>query len=280
MIKQFISDTFQEKMISRFKSWDWVHSSIAEDFLKLKGTSHLQIGGSSKRLWETRHKFVLCVTTDSGKKLAYKSNKTIRVLNYLFHLPPTTREAINYQRLQDLGLPMAKLLAVGETRCLLWLKSVYLVTEFADGYLDGRVFHWNGSMVNETALRDEFIVKNVRWLAKIHDAGIIHRGFTPANILWKKNTDPTRPDLMDVLWIDVASNTKLSPEEMKKELPDDLGSMFHFFEFTVEERKRFLKEYLDASTHGFYDADDLFDAVEIQREKHLKARKTRVHFVP
>ena len=63
---------------------------------------------------------------------------------------------------------MARLLAAGDTRRNFILQDSFLVTEFAAGCRDGRVFIRGGELAGETGLRRAFIEENLSYLAKMH----------------------------------------------------------------------------------------------------------------
>ena len=165
----------------------------------------------------------------------------------MLRLSPCAAEALNYQLMQDCALPMATLLAVGEERKFFLLRNAFIVTEFADGFRDGRDFMPDGAMKDRNDLANEFILRNLALLARCHDCGILHRGFTPANLLYKiRQTPDENGHWLDLIWIDVASCRKRFPVQINHSLREELNRFFHFFSFTPEEMDNYIKYYLQA----------------------------------
>ena len=245
-------------MIRQFSSWSWIHSDFAADFAALQGEDALNENGSSETIWQTKQKFVLKVPTPSGRTVVYKSYRKVKDwFRCIYRLSPLAREALNYQLLLDIGLPMARLLAAGDTRSCFILKGGFLVTEYAQETSDGRDFFGNGKYAANIALRDAFIHRVFADLAKLHDHGWIHRGSTPANFLYRR-----KGDFLETVWIDVATCREVSHLTQRRLIPEDFVNFFRFFDFTPEQRKDYEESYLSHTTHSLFTLQTLFDAVE------------------
>jgi tRNA A-37 threonylcarbamoyl transferase component Bud32 len=167
----------------------------------------------------------------------------------MFRLSPCGFEARNYQLLADAGIPMAKLVAVGDTRKMFLLKNMFLITEFAENFRDGRDFQPDGCLHDNAALKEEYIVRNLQLLARCHDAGLIHGGFTPANLLYSLRETPDEyGNKLDLIWIDVATCRKISPVCPAARMAGDFNHFFRFLDIGNEERKRYLQIYNQSIT--------------------------------
>ena len=248
MTAETVSDIFTGREAHLSRSWQWLRSDFAEEFRQLiEAGADRDDAPGSEIIWNTRHKYTLKITTGTGRVIAFKKYRKLRLFPYLYHRTPTAREAQNYQRLQLLGLPMAELLAVGDTRRCFRPESSFIVTEFASGCQDGRAFDPGGELEGETAWRDEFCRRNFELIAKLHDAGYYHRGFTPANELWRKRPEPDAAgNRLDIIWIDVASCRRLLPPMLRRKIPDDFVNFLRFFPFKPEEYEVFLQAYCRA----------------------------------
>ncbi|MBO4631704.1 MAG: hypothetical protein J5858_07250 [Lentisphaeria bacterium] len=135
MAREFISEIFTGKEIRLCGSWQWLHKSFAEEFHQLTAENADRSDYSGQEIiWKTRHKQTLKIQTSAGRVIAYKQYSKLRLFPYLYHSTPTAREAMNYQHLEMLGLPMAKLLAVGDDRIFFRPRSSFIVTEFAENW--------------------------------------------------------------------------------------------------------------------------------------------------
>ena len=258
MLKEYITSAFNASMPRQASSWRWIHSDFAEDFAALNTGDTLLENGTSEKIWQTSQKFVLKVKTPSGHTVIYKSYRTIKEwLRCIYRLSPLACEALNYQQLMDLGLPMAKLLAAGDTRSFFILKGGFLVTEYEQNTSDGRDFFGNGKFADNTALRDTFIHEVFANLAKMHDNGWVHRGSTPANFLYRLNGNS-----LETIWIDVATCRPKSPYAQKRLIPEDFVNFFRFFDFTPEQRKAYEECYLSYAAHSLFTSQKLYEAVE------------------
>ena len=115
MSREYISDIFNGNVLHYAASWQWVRSDFADDFYALLDSGAFTPGEGSEVIWRTRHKYTLKITAPSGRVVAFKHYDQLRGLRK-FVASPTFKEAVNYQQLTSLGLPMAQLLAVGDER--------------------------------------------------------------------------------------------------------------------------------------------------------------------
>ena len=271
---RMISDEFSPEVMRYASSWCWLRSDFAAEYDELSRSGALREDGGGEVIWETRKKYVLKLTTSSGRTVAFKSYRRMRKWIYLLHPTPTAREAVNFQRLAALGVPMVKLLGVGEIRRCFQPEKAFLVTEFALGFRDGRSFCPGGEMAGEEELRREFCIRNFRLLARLHDHGIIHGGFTPANELWHL---PAAADgnggPMELAWIDVATCRRCTAGGLQRHIPDDFANFMRFFDFSAEERLALLREYCDASEIVRFTPGELAEAVDRALAARTKKRK-------
>ena len=194
----------------------------------------------------------------------YKTYERMRSLRYmLFHTSPLVNEALNYRLIGDLGMPLPKLLAVGERRRFFWLESGYLVTEFADGFRNGMDFMPRGVLGGERLLRLEFCRRNLRRLARIHDAGIFHRGFNPGNLLWRRLPEQDADgNHLELLWIDLANCRRRPRFLLRHGVIHDLVMFFRYFDFTAAERRELMREYHAAAQRPLHRLETLVALVE------------------
>ena len=262
MVKEVVSDIFTGKEIRQSSSWQWLRTDFAEDFHRLTAAGADREDSGNEIIWNTRHKYTLKIQAPSGRVIAFKRYRTLRLFPYLYHTTPTAREALNYQKLQLLGLPMANLLAVGDDRKCFRPNSSFIVTEFAANCQDGRAFYAGGKLEKETAWRDEFCRRNFELIARLHDAGVYHRGFTPANELWRTRPAPDEQgNQLDIIWIDVASCRKLPSPVLRKKIPDDFVNFLRFFQFPEAVWHTFLQAYCQTVKVRRFEPEELFAEV-------------------
>ena len=153
-------------------------------------------------------------------------------------------------------------------------EKAFLITEFALGFRDGRSFCPGGEMAGEEELRREFCIRNFRLLARLHDHGIIHGGFTPATDLWRPLSAPDgNGGRMELAWIDVATCRRCTAGGLQRNIPDDFANFMRFFDFSAEERLALLREYCDASEIVRFSPGELSEAVDRALAARAKKRK-------
>ena len=273
MRKETVSAGFTGLEWTPLRSWFWLHMDAAEirDVLRV-GPPGLDSG--PEVLWRTKNKYVLRLKTASGLDLVCKWGMNIRWLPYGFSWTQATKEAYKIKRLAHIGLPLVKLVAVGEERGFFRIHSAFLVTEFADGFLDGR--HFFESLSHETAMRDEFTRENFILIARLHDAGFFHGGFTPMNELWRKLPEPDAEGRqMEFRWLDVGRCRRAWGRKLKRRIAEDLGNFLRFYPFTAEERREHLRVYLDATKVKRFDLDTLCRAVEEDLAARIRRKQAR-----
>ena len=180
---------------------------------------------ADEKLWQTRHKVVVRYTVPSGV-LADKENYQVvwkyyrekRFFRYLFRPSLAFREWKGYNTVEAVGIPCAKVLAAAENRRGVRLLDSVFVTEMVQCSGDGDDFCPEGRFENDPELISEFAEKNLRLLAKLHRARLVHGGFTPRNELYI--LDPEASDSgnerMQIVWIDLATCRKVPFYKRKK----------------------------------------------------------------
>ena len=249
---EFAAEHFDRSMRRLAGSWQYCRRDFAPVLQRLIREGLLREEGPSEKVWETKNRFVLKVSLGEGRFAAYKRYRKIsRPRKFMLRPSPCGFEAFNYQFLKDLGIPLPGLLAAGDTREHFRLRTAFIMTEFAEGFRDGRDFVPGGVLAEEKELRGEFIRRNFRFLARCHDAGMVHRGFNPANLLFKVREAPDEAgNRLDLLWIDVASCRRRPQFIINFLICNDFRMFFRFFRFTVEEKKEILADYCQARRNG------------------------------
>ncbi len=259
MMKEFISDNFSPDFC-RLTSWRYLHRDFAADFAALAAAgAWSENSPRSEIIWGTRSKFVLKVVAPSGTVAVYKSfRKIASPYKYTFGASPSAREALNYQIFTDAGFPMVKLLGVGEFRGFLHLQNSFMITEFAAGFSNGRDFYGRGTRLAETELRDRFLRENIRLLAQLNDLGILHRGFTPANLLYREAPDGG----LELRWIDIAASRTATKKEVRRYGAYDLFHLLRYYDFNADERQKLIKFYLDCRKQPEFTLPELVESLE------------------
>lgn len=274
-----VSPQFSREFISLRASWSWVRSDFADAFARLSDAGAFRPDGPSRMIWNTRNKFVLRATVSPGFDVIYKSFYRIREHQQYYLRPsPSAQEALNYLQLTGLGIPLPDVLAVGETRGkadwyviigrFLRLTNSFLIVRYVDGFRDGSDFGIGGPFEKDEALMMEFCRGHLALLAKLHDAGILHRGFTPSNLMYRQD-----PDGMKFCWIDVASCCRTSITT--KKIADDIINLFRFLEIPGSTRRELEAWYLKSLANPRTDLETLSGVLEKRLIEVLK-RKNRV----
>ena len=280
MTTKTVSELFTLHAVHFAHSWQWVRPGFLEAFRRIVADGLWREDSGCEVIWRTRHKYTLKIPLADGHgAVACKCYPRMRLFPYLHYWSPTTREACNYCKLELLGLPMARVLAVGGERRFFRPLSCFIVTEFAEGFRDGRAFFPGGDLEDRREWRDEFCRRNFALIAKLHDAGYYHRGFTPMNELWHARKTPDgEGHALDLRWIDVATCHAARGERLRRRIAADLANFLRFWEFSPERRRELLKVYLDAAQVRRFELDELSGMVEAalaerlehQREKQLR----------
>ena len=247
-MRHFAAEKFSSSMRSLAGSWEYFRQDFAPEFERLRQEGALLEGGPSEKIWETKSRFVLKVPLSQGGFAVYKRYRRIeRPSRFMLRPSPCGFEAYNYQLLGELGIPLPELLAAGDTREHFRLRTAFIMTKFAEGFRDGREFLPGGALAEEKELRTEFISRNFRLLARCHDACVLHRGFNPANLLFKVRSAPDEAgNRLELLWIDLASCRRRPRFLVNFLIVHDFRQFFRFFDFSEEEKKTFLDGYCRA----------------------------------
>ncbi|MBR2373627.1 MAG: hypothetical protein IKA87_05295 [Lentisphaeria bacterium] len=244
-MKKYIASEFCTSMRSLMRSWCYVREDFAVKFEELYETGFFDENGPAEHIWETKSKFVLKVPVAENKFAVYKSYRRIsKPAKFILRPSPCGFEAENYQLIKKCGIPVPELSAVGDVRRNFRLKTAFLVTEFAENFRDGRDFLSGGIRNGDKELKDEFICGHLELLARCHDAGILHRGFTPANLLYKLRSAPDEKGRqLELMWIDVASCRRRPMFLLNSMCLQDLEQLFSYFDFSQEEKQKFTAFY-------------------------------------
>lgn len=272
VMKKNIAAALKSSFTSVWQSWSYVNDTFAGDMEELLAAGSLKLDGPFPVIWKTKQKFVLKGTAPSGRTFAYKSYCKLKGAGkYFFRLSPCGMEAENFQRISDCNIALPRLLAVCDIRKNTILKTAFLITEFAEGYSDGRDFTPMKSVITDRDLRDEFIYRNMELLAKLHDNNILHRGFTPANLLYKlRETPDAAGNRLDLMWIDIASCRKLPRFLLKRSVTVDFEQFFRFFDFSDTELLEYLNHYCNSTRSPLNQPEKLLAALKKQLAKRKK----------
>lgn len=226
-----------------------------------------------KFLSESSGKFVwrVCDSEDGcSYDFAYKTQNGKKPWRYLFRSSLPVRECRNYSNFEELGIPVAEVLAVGDTRRFFRLIESFLVTRFIENTRDGRAFMENGEFhKGHDSLREEFCRINMKLLAKIHDADYYHKAFHPRNLLWRGGTD----EPMEVFWIDVARCRRFPRAMMHKAMIVDLHTFFRDMKMKRSEVLATLQCYVECRPEKNLSADRLLQEL-LSYKRRLFSRKT------
>ena len=219
-------------------SWNWVSAEFK------KGWEFLTCSPANSRgetIWGDIFKEVqlLTVPGENGEyRIAFKSYREKRFFRYFLRPSLAAREARGFALAASLDIPVVKVLAFGEKRRFLNLKSSFFITAFEENTQTMLVF-------NERPDEREkllFLLKeNIVRLAKLHAANYIHGGAHPRNIIWKESPEGK----IDSIWLDLASVRPMPKGSKKwKYLLTDLSDFTEYFKLTQEELDMLLAEYL------------------------------------
>lgn len=247
-MKKITGEAFSKNMRRLSSSWCYVKESFAETFEELKKNGGFSETGPGEKIWETRSKYVLKLALKGGSAAVYKGTRQIsRPARFILRPSLSGFEAENFSFVSALGIPVAELLAAGDERSCFILKKTFLITRFAEGFLSGLEFLPEKQMENREELLDEFLRRNLLWLARCHDAGLLHRGSTPANFLWKKRSAPDgEGNRIDLLWIDLASCRRRPMFLVNKGCIKDLKLLFKPLGLPPEKQKELIAFYCAA----------------------------------
>lgn len=220
-----VVDTKCEFSHKKFRSWAWSDPSMLKILDELRSDPE-KFG---EVIWSTRRKKVYRLQLPDGRMVAYKTGRTRSRFRYLFFHTPGLREMVNFRIFRNaFNIPLVQLLAGGEIQNGLIKRTAWIITRFAEDYVDGSAL-----TTADSQTRKDFLAFNMPLIAKLHKAGCYHRAFRPYNILMKRQADGS----LDCLWLDLAScYFYFLPTIFLRHLfLDDLIKFFQCFAPTPEE---------------------------------------------
>ena len=239
-----------KKVESRLFSWFWSDEAFKTLLLDLNSTPP-EKSSKAGLINSSSGKFVWRLKRSSGGKdfdFAYKINFCRKPWRYILKPSLAMREALNYRMFENLGIPVAHLLAVGDVRKNFLLHKSFVVTTFVADSRDGRVFMPGGELEGEDELRFEFTLRNMDLLAKIHDSGVFHKAFHPRNLLWKGAVGS-----MQIFWIDVARCRPIGGfMSAQRAVLVDLHTFFRDMYPRKAELEQAVEHYLQCRRNGGY----------------------------
>ena len=141
-----------KKSENRLLSWSWAEEGFEEILTSIR-SSRPEMSEAAGLINESAGKMVwrLKRRNSDGKEydFAYKINPGKTPWRYIFKPSLAMREALNYRMFENMGIPVAHLLAVGDLRRIFLLKENYIATTFVGESLDGRCFMPGGSMQDD-----------------------------------------------------------------------------------------------------------------------------------
>ncbi len=156
-------------------------------------------------------------------------------LKYLFRETRAGVEWRNLHRLEALGVPAPRALAWGERRGVGGWRQGFLVTESLAAA--PTLLHWSESHAASPALA-RLRRSLAECLARLHDAGLVHRDLHGRNVLVRDPEGQPGPCLIDF--------NEMGPARDEQEFIDDLARLNGFVEASRWQRARFLDDYLAA----------------------------------
>jgi hypothetical protein len=251
-----------KEKLSFFSSWQ----CVSEDFvsqLELLNTTGEQGG---EKIWQTRSKDVHLISLPSEKgefRIALKSYREKRFFRYFMRPSLAAREARGFAVVQKLGFPSVKVLAFGEERSGVRLKSSFFITAFEEGT---KTFYDLSHDPGNRSVLLELLHETICRLAQLHAYGWSHGGAHPRNFIWKFNADGKA----ESIWLDLASLRKLSWYVNKWQyILTDLSDLTEAFDLTQEE--------LDALIGAYRRVNDIpveYKRIEGNERKFSKACRT------
>ena len=226
-------------------SWCYVKDSFFKEFETLEKRGELSESGSGEMIWDTGNKFVLKIALDDGSSVVYKSfRNVVKPAKFVLRPSPCGFEAHNYSLIGALGIPVPELLAAGDTRKNFILEKAFLITRFAEGFFNGRQLLKGELFQERSDLMEELLRRNMPLLARCHDGGIIHRGFTLANLMWKELPQPdSKGNKLELLWIDFGSCRRRPLLLLNSLCHLDLALLFKHPDLSKEQKAELIELY-------------------------------------
>lgn len=226
--------------LSYFFSWFWVSDDFKEQFATLRGNVSAD-AAAGETIWKTRFKDVqlldMPASDGEGFRIAFKSYREKRFFRYFFRPSLAAREAIGFEVVKDVGIPVVKVLAYGERRFLGHLIDAFFITRYEENTETLLFFKENPS---EHEMLLSLLKENIKYLAKLHLQGFIHGGAHPRNILWRKQDDGN----IESIWLDLASLRSAGKgKNYWKYILTDLSDFTEAFKLTQDELDMIMAEY-------------------------------------
>ena len=220
-------------------SWAYAMPEFREELRYLRekplvedDSHHLVNESHGKAVWRCR-----CGTFD----VAYKTQRVETHLRFLFNHSLPAREWRNYQAIAAMGIPVPRVLAVGDVRQFFWLQETFIVTEFLENTHDGRIFMRDGDYrQGHDVLRRAYCLAQMEYLAIFHDHGWLHAAFHPRNLLFR---EPRENAQLQAFWIDVARARPVSDSKRNDAAVRDLCTFFHDLRITESEIAEYVATY-------------------------------------
>ena len=247
-MKNFTAASFSPGMLSLRSSWRYVKADFASEFAELESRGELSAASTGEKIWETRTKYVFKIALPGGGAAVFKSfHKIVHPAKFMLRPSPGGFEARNYALLEKLGLPLPELLAAGDTRKNFKLSNTFVLTRFAEGFCSCDEFAPGGSCAGRNDLKQDVLGKSMELLARCHDAGILHRGYTGANVLWKETAEKGKGEL---LLIDLASCRNRPRFIINLSVHKELKLFFKNLALAPAEKEELISRYCSARKKG------------------------------
>jgi tRNA A-37 threonylcarbamoyl transferase component Bud32 len=207
---------------------------------------------------------------DGGFDFAYKTQRGKTPWRYLFRPSLPVRECRHYQMLAELGIPSARVLAVGETRRYCLLRESFLVTAFLEGTRDGRCFMPGGEFRDgHDDLRRQFCREHLRYLAILHEHQWFHKAFHLRNLLFRQKADGQ----LECFWIDVARLRPVTHRQMARAILVDLHTFFRDMQPPRAEVEELVRYYVSCRQSPCADAASLLEGMMGFKRRLFSSKK-------
>jgi len=258
--------TINLEAVSFWHSW----AGCAEDFGKI--LPKLQAGSVSesdkcKLINVSSGKYVYRCQ-DGGFDFACKIQNGKKFWRYIGRPSLPLREVLHYRWREANSFPVPRVLAAGEIRHFGRLQKSFLVTDFLDNTLDGRIFMPGGKMRNGfEELRHVYCQQHLTLLAKLHDLGGYHKAFHPRNLLFRGDTAAD----LELFWIDVARLRRAT--NLRRAAIVDLHTFFRDMLLPEAETRDLTGVYLAAVQKKIFASNDELISELINFKRRMFSRK-------
>lgn len=227
------------KEFSLSSSWHWYRKDFEEQWKYLINEG-LFSDKKESTIWQTRFKAVQLLEVPfegSSYKIALKFYREKRIIRYFLRPSLATREAMGYEVMEKLGIPVAEVLAYGEKRNIIRIKEAFIITKYVEG-TENMLYFKEHEEEHEALL--SLLKENIRYLALLHRANYIHSGLHPRNILWKREAGNS----VRSIWIDLATVRNVeNHKEYWKYILTDLSDLTETFHLSQKELDMLMAEY-------------------------------------